>query len=393
MGRDRQERVARAALSRLAEPGDVALYEAVVRHGAAQVLDAVLGDDAAGSADVRLPARRLAGYRARLPGAGLARVLDEAHRCGARLVCPGDAEWPTQVDQLGGVTSARGAPLVPPLCLWVRGAGDARLALVRSVAVIGARAATAYGEHVAGELGADLADRGWTVVSGAAYGVDAAAHRGALSVAGTTVAVLACGPDVVYPRSHDSLLGRVAEEGLIVSELAPGTSVSRLRLLQRNRLVAALTRGTVVVEAAVRSGTATTAGYAAGLGRPVMAVPGPVTSATSVGCHELVRSGRAVLVTDASDVVDAVGRVGEDAEPPRRGEERPEDALSGIELRALDALPVRRPAGIAALARTAGLDLASLRSALGALVAAGLAESESGGYRLSAAMRNRPRRA
>jgi DNA processing protein len=402
-------RLARAALSRLAEPGDVALARAVRDRGPVEVFAAVQAGNVADlDADVAVDpdshqavvpggpgaalARRLAGYRARLADADPADLLLRAERCGIRLVCPGEPEWPTQLDQLGEAERGRRGPLVPPLCLWIRGEADLRLAALRSVAVIGARAASAYGEHVAAELAAGLTEGGWTVVSGAAYGVDGAAHRGALAVGGSTVAALACGVDVAYPRGHDALLGRIARTGAVFSELPPGAAVTRSRLLQRNRLVAALTRGTVVVEAALRSGTASTATTAIALGRPVMAVPGPVTAATSAGCHELVRDGRAVLVTDAADIVDVVGRLGADGAASRRGQERPEDAVTAVELRVLDALPVRRGVGVARLARTSGLDLSTVREALGGLLAAGLAEPDAGGYRVGVTLRGRRQR-
>ena len=153
----------------------------------------------------------------------------------------------------------------------------------RSVAIVGSRASTAYGEHVAGELGHQLAERGWTVVSGGAFGIDAAAHRGALAAEAPTVAVLACGVDRPYPAAHGALLHRIAETGLLVSEWPPGAAPHRHRFLVRNRLIAALTRGTVVVEAAARSGAQATARRARKLGRQVLVVPGPVTSAMSVG--------------------------------------------------------------------------------------------------------------
>ena len=395
-----EERLARAVLSRVAEPGDAALAWRVLEHGAAPVLRWLRGETqlaaVVGADDRRAApsARRLEGYRARLAGLDPRLELQRAERAGIRLVVPADAEWPGQLADLE--TSLRERlpgvqPLVPPMGLWVRGEEDLRLAVLRSVAVVGARSATAYGEHVASDLAAGLAARGWTVVSGAAYGVDAAAHRGALAAGGTTVAVLACGVDVPYPRGHDALVRRIGEQGIVVSELPPGSAVTRLRLLQRNRLVAALTRGTVVVEAALRSGTTTTARQARTLGRVVMAVPGPVTSSASVGCHRMLRDGEAVLVTGPEDVLEAVAPVGEALREPARGPERPEDLLDPVVVRVLDALPARRPVGTARLARTAGLDLATLRRGLGELLAAGLAESVDGGYRISSGLRRRGR--
>ena len=155
---------------------------------------------------------------------------------------------------------------------------------------------------------------GATVVSGAAIGIDGAAHRGALAVDGATVAVLACGVDRVYPAAHATLLERIAATGLVVSEYPPGSVPARHRFLVRNRLIAALGAGTVVVEAALRSGAQRTAADTEALGRLVMAVPGPVTSGPSAGCHQLIRDG-ALLVTSADDVLEAVGRLGVDLAP------------------------------------------------------------------------------
>jgi DNA processing protein len=355
---------ARVALSRLAEPGDAALGEEVARLGAAEVLGRVR--------DGTLGVRSTDGYRVRLDRLDVDADLTVAGRAAAGLVLPDRAGWPAQLDDLG---PAR------PLLLWVCGRDGLEAASGRSVAVVGARACTPYGEAVAGELAAGLGDRGWTVVSGGAFGVDAAAHRGALAVGGVTVAVLACGVDVAYPVAHTSLLAAVRGGGAVVTELPPGSHPTRTRFLERNRVIAALTRGTVVVEAAIRSGARNTAGHADRLSRVVMAVPGPVTSASSAGCHRMVREEGAVLVTCASDVVDAVGAMGDDASVELRGEERPHDGLDPVALRVLEALPIRRWAAPDAVGRTAGLDPPSVLRALGRLGAAGLATTKDGAWR------------
>ena len=355
---------ARVALSRLAEPGDAALGEQVAGLGAAEVLGRVR--------DGTLGLRSTGGYRTRLDRLDVDTDLSVAARAGARLVLPDRPGWPVQLDDLG---PAR------PLLLWARGRDDLAALAGRSVAVVGARACTPYGEAVAGDLAAGLGDRGWTVVSGGAFGVDAAAHRGALAVGGPTVAVLACGVDVAYPVAHTNLLAAVAGGGVVVSELPPGSHPTRTRFLERNRVIAALTRGTVVVEAAIRSGARNTAGHADRLSRVVMAVPGPVTSASSAGCHRLVREEGAVLVTCASDVVDAVGALGDDASVELRGEERPHDGLDPVTLRVLEALPIRRWAPPDAVGRTAGLDPPSVLRALGRLESAGLAVTKDGTWR------------
>lgn len=358
------ERQARLVLSWVAEPGDQPLGRAVAEAGAA----GVLADLRAGRA--ALGERRH--YRVRLDALRPAELVARLGGCGGRFLVPGDGEWPTQLSDLGDAV---------PLGLYVRGA-DLRLAAVRSVAVVGARAASEYGHHVATELGADLAGRGWTVVSGGAYGIDAAAHRGALVADGTTVAVLACGVDVSYPRGHTALLEQIARgTGVVVSELPPGCAPTRIRFLQRNRVIAALSRGTVVVEAAHRSGALNTAAHAEALGRFVMAVPGPVTSPMSAGSHRLLQGEPpARLVTGVDDVVELVGSIGDLAPPPPRTS-RVRDRLDSHTGRVLEAVPVRQPAATASIATTAGLAPAVVAGALQRLLLAGLVDRLPGGWR------------
>jgi DNA processing protein len=269
-----------------------------------------------------------------------------------------------------------------PLGLWVR--GPLRLdALSGPVAVVGSRSATTYGTDVAAELGAGLARAGSTVISGAAFGIDQAAHRGALAGSGPTVAVLACGIDRAYPAAHQRLLDHLAEYGAVVSELAPGCAPTRLRFLARNRLIAALSRGTVVVEAAVRSGALNTASWTSLLNRPLMAVPGPVTSAPSAGAHELIRSGAAALVTRAEDVLELTGQMGEHLAEPLRAPASARDGLPMRQRRTLEAVPLARPAGSDSIARTAGLGAAEVNTILVALAQRGLVEQLPTGWRLA----------
>lgn len=359
---------ARVALSRLAEPGDEQLGRFVADLGPEDVLARVR--------DGSLPATGMAHYQARLNRLDVDLDLQVAAGSGTRLLVPGDAEWPPQLADLGAAE---------PLLLWVGGLPDLAAMTRRSVALVGSRACSAYGQRVSGDLGVGLADRGWTVVSGGAYGIDAAAHRGALAVDGRTVAVLACGVDVSYPASHEQLLSLVRRSGAVVSELGPGSRPTRRRFLDRNRLIAALGRGTVVVEAAVRSGARNTAGHADRLSRPVMAVPGPVTSTASGGCHEMIRNEGALLVTDASDVIEVVGDLGTDSAPPRRGEARPEDELDLLTLRVLESLPLRRFATPDGVGAVAGLDGRSVLRGLALLASAGLAETRNGAWRRAAA--------
>ncbi|MEU6481591.1 DNA-processing protein DprA [Streptomyces sp. NPDC047017] len=286
--------------------------------------------------------KRWAGLCARAARADPGRDLDAAREAGMRFVCPGDAEWPAQLDDLG---DAR------PTGLWVRGRAGLRLWALRSVALVGARACTEYGAHMAATLAAGLAERGWVVVSGGAYGVDGAAHRGALASGGATVAVLACGLDRPYPSGHARLIDRIAAQGLVVGELPPGDHPTPGRFIVRNRVIAALTRGTVVVEAAYRSGSLVTARAAQRLGRHTMGVPGPATSARSAGVHELLRGG-AALVTDAAEVVELVGAIGELA-PRRSGPVLPRDLLEPAARQVLAALPARGAPSAAEIARGA----------------------------------------
>ncbi|NSC24159.1 DNA-protecting protein DprA [Streptomyces albus subsp. chlorinus] len=338
---DDSERLARAALSRIAEPGDALVGRWIATHGAGAVLEAVSGQGPPldGAGEQRWAGLRLRATRAR-PHDDLAAI----ERLGGRFVCPGDAEWPRQLDDLGPAK---------PVGLWARGEPSLRVWALRSVAVVGARACTEYGAHCAAVLGAGLAERGWAVVSGAAYGIDSAAHRGALAVRGPTIAILACGADVAYPPGNQELIRALGERGLIVAELPPGDHPTRSRFVLRNRVIAALTRGTVVVEAALRSGALVTARRALALGRHVMGMPGPVTSGLSQGVHELLR-GEAMVVTDVDEVIELVGSMGELA-PVRRGPAVPRDALSPGAARVLDAVPGRGACEPARIACSAGV--------------------------------------
>lgn len=307
-----KERFARAVLTCLAEPGDEVLAALLDAHRAVDIVTAVragrlpaagpAGRGAAGSRELAKLERAFQTWRNRLPGVLSTMDLAGFHRAGIRLVCPGDPEWPTQLDVLG---PAR------PYALWLRGEADLRYCCLRSVSIVGARAATAYGAHVGTELAAALAERGWTVVSGGAYGIDGRAHQGALAADGVTVAVLACGVDYAYPQGHQDLFAGIAAQGLLVSEWPPGRTPTRRRFLIRNRVIGALSRGTVVVEAGHRSGALNTARHARDAGRPVMAVPGPVMSDMSAGCHKIIREWGAVCVTGARDVIELLSPIGE----------------------------------------------------------------------------------
>ncbi len=386
--------LARAAWSRVVEPGDV-VAGAVI--GALGPVDALAWlRDAARSRGSSPPgaAWRAAGvprlddaarsrlatsvdrWSTRLDGLDPRRELRVLERLGGSVVVPESEDWPVGLADLGPAA---------PVCLWARGSADLSGALARSVAVVGARACTSYGEHVTAAMSAGLADAGWTVVSGGAYGIDAVAHRAALTVGGRTVAFLAGGVDRLYPAGNAHLLAAIQESGgALVSEVPPGSVPSKVRFLQRNRLIAAASRATVVVEAAWRSGALSTALHAAGLLRPVGAVPGPVTSAASAGCHRLLRDGCAVCVTDAAEALELVGAFGRDLAPNRRTPDRPGDGLDIDLRRMLDALPLRRPAPVESIARSAGLTVSEVRSGLGRLELADLAEQDGGRWRQKA---------
>ena len=374
---DEPDRMARAALGYLADPGDQLLGALLEHCSAAQVVAALVAgqhpltgrpQDAAALPGLDRALARWSARLSRLPPPGqLTRDMSTD-----RLVCPGDPEWPTQLAALGNAA---------PIGLWLQGQADLRFACLRSVSVVGSRSATSYGTHVATELGATLAERGCAVVSGGAYGIDAAAHRGALAGGGVTVAVLASGLRYGYPRGHTALFKSIAERGVLVSELPPEHRPTRPGFLIRNRVIAALSRGTVVVEAAVRSGALATAARALDLCRPLMAVPGPVTSAQSAGCHEILRNAGAVLVTDAADVLDLAFPVGEATSSPRRGPVLPRDGLDSVTRAVLEAVPSRGGTGPAAIAVAAGVGLDTVLQCLGSLAAAGFVHRSPQGWR------------
>lgn len=372
-----EERLARAALSRLSEPGDLGMTRLVHEFGGAAVRRRLLDERGLPGVFARIAAR--------LPSVDAEREFDRASRLGIRFVIPSDAEWPTQLDDLAGAEPLQERGGVP-IGLWVKGPVALDL-LAGSIAIVGSRAATTYGDRIAGDIGAIVARAGAPVVSGAAFGIDQAAHRGALTGGGPTVAVLACGVDRAYPKAAEALLAHLAEVGAVVSEAPLGCSPHRIRFLARNRLIAALTRGTVVVEAAARSGALNTANWADRLNRPVMGVPGPVTSAPSGGVHQLIRKGGATLVTNGQEVLEMVGAAGEHLLDESRGPVTPRDHLPVKEQQVLDAVPVSTPAPTDSIARVAGLARAEVQSALSRLHAAGLVEEGDDGWRLAALAR------
>lgn len=350
--------IARATLLRVSEPATAGLVRHVRSVGVGQTLADIAAGRRIGDVDI-------AALQHRLRSASGESDLAAAGAVGARLVAPGDDEWPRGLDDLSWADR-------DCLGLWVR--GPLRLADVceRAIGVVGTRVATDYGLAMTDRLAGELAEQGWTVVSGLAYGIDAAAHRAALAVGGTTVAVVACGVDRAYPSGNRPLFERIAAEGLVVSEHPPGAAPYRARFLVRNRIIAALSVGTLVVEMAVRSGARSTATHAANLNRHVMCVPGPVTSAVSAGCHQLLRERPdTVLVTRAAEVVEQCGHMGELA-ARERGPANVRDMLGPTIARVLEGVPVQRPATADSIATAVGVTVPVAEASLAALAAAGL---------------------
>ncbi len=394
LGVGHDERLARAIWSAISEPGDPVAGQLVAMVGPVEALRAV-GER---------PESCLHRFRARLnridvsafdgvPGNCADGSAAQKHPGGQRLICPDDDEWPAGVNDLA----------VPPICLWARGPLPLAQAAQRSVAVVGARAATAYGNRLASEIAAGLAERGFTVISGAALGIDGAAHRGALAMGGQTIAVLAGGLDRPYPGAHAGLIEHISQVGALVSEVPSGSPPLRNRFLQRNRLIATMSQGTVVIEAGLRSGARNTAATAALHHRVVAALPGPVTSPESAGCHEMIRSGQAILVTDAAEVADAVGQIGRDLAPSRRHSAMADSSpqppfatfaltrsemssasdrsdLTDADRRLWEVLASRRARAVNELAGQLGRDEAATSAGLGRLELSGLARRTPQGW-------------
>ncbi|MBT2595677.1 DNA-processing protein DprA [Arthrobacter sp. ISL-72] len=386
------ERLARAALSRLLEPQDAVGLALVRAAGAVDALriatgrlasgpelerdvTALLADNGTGSwPGMNASLKR---WAPRIPDLAPERDLATMHRLGGRLIIPSDALWPGQLADLD---------LHEPLCLWWRGMEHPLPAAAKSVALVGSRDSTSYGASVTGDLAYWLAQRGFTIVSGGAYGIDAHAHRAALAGAGETmptIAVMAGGVDRFYPSGNEDLLRTVANQGAVLAEVPPGSAPTRYRFLQRNRLIAALSSVTVVVEARWRSGALNTAHHAETLGRAVGAVPGSVHSANSAGCHRLIREGGAVCVTDAGEVAELASPSGQSMAEPAPDQRADHDGLTLEDLILLDALPLRSTSSVEKLTTVAGLSAESVRAGLGRLGLLGLAESERGGWKRS----------
>lgn len=383
------ERLARVTWSLIAEPtdaaallirerlGPVAALELAREATPAEALEALgtgvpldlpesPGTRSRGSDRSRLE-QALERWRARLRAVDVDAVRQNASRGGMRVIIPGDDHWPVMLDDLGP-----GAPH----CLWATGPVPLRDLVEEpsSIALVGSRASTAYGEDCAAGFAAALASRGATIVSGGAYGIDAAAHRGALAATeGATIAVMAGGLDRLYPRGNARLLEAIRERCLLVTEAPPGTSPTRWRFLARNRLIAALSAATIVVEASWRSGALNTARHADDLSRPVGAVPGPVGSAASAGCHRLIRERGAVLVTDAAEILELVRGQGAAEETGHQLAREDElDLLSPADRRVLEAIPPRSAISLDALALESASSPDAVQAALARMELLGL---------------------
>ena len=292
------ERTARIALAVLVAADDPATGRVVGRVGAVEAIRLL-------TADGQVPSmNRTAAALWRkhvVPDASpeiVRTVLRTTETLGYRTLIPGDDGFPASLHDLGDRM---------PYVLWVKGAESLLAGHLRDrFTITGARASTSYGTHVAQMLASDLASEEKVLVSGGAYGIDAAVHTATLASGGHTVAVLAGGLDRPHPAGHRELLERIGDLGLLVSELPPGAMPTRTRFLARARIEAALSSSTTIVEAASRSGALPAAQWAHELGRPVAAVPGPVTSVTSMGTHRLLQMGVASLVTDAADLMHLV---------------------------------------------------------------------------------------
>ena len=362
------DRAARLALSSVVDGGDLVITEAVDKRGApaawAQLVEGGFGAPLAQRAavfDSDVAARR-------------------ATIAAARFVVPDDDEWPEALGDLRHCPAVQRRGGVP-FGLWLRGPARLPDLVNQSVAIVGSRAATSYGTGVATDLAAELAERGVTVVSGGAYGIDAAAHRGALAVGGPTLCVVANGVDMTYPPGNARLFDALAKDHLLVSELPPGAHPTRMRFLARNRLIAALSRGTVVVEAALRSGARNTASWTVECSRHLMAVPGSIHSTMSAAPHLMIRNGQATLVTSAAEVLELISEFGQHTVTVPHGASRPTDELDGARMAVFEAVPARRRASVGAIAMTAGVSVPECLGHLGGLEVAGLVDGTAVGWR------------
>lgn len=363
-----EEVLARVAWNRLAEPGDGVAGVLLEQLGAWRALEMLVESPnpawvraafAEGGVEIhpKTAAAAVDRWWPRLDREAVQSDIERGAEAGLSVLLPGDPLWPEPFADLGAHA---------PLLLWTH--GNQGLLGATGLAVVGARAASGYGTHVTADLVDGISARGIAVVSGAAYGIDAVAHRAALAAGGATIAVLAGGVDRPYPEGNRALITRIAAEGLVCSEMIPGSAPTRWRFLQRNRLIAALAAATLVTEAGMRSGTLNTAGHAAELGRPLGAVPGPITSVTSAGCHRLIREYGAALITGVGDACELLGAAFDELDPlvaggVGAGSSRP----PALHRRLLDAIPLRGSRSFEDIVRAAGTNSEEARGGLAEL--------------------------
>ena len=337
-----EENFARSAWSVICEPGDGFAGFLISRMGAPAALEAEIqavtskelksklfahGADSAEldafGAFEKLHAEARERWRPRLNLERIRTALFKINKVGGFVMTPADPDWPKQLEDL-----ARHAPFA----LWVRGSREALRQLDRSISIVGSRGATSYGEFATDAMVSALVPKGFSIVSGGAYGIDGIAHRSTLALRGNTVAVMAGGLDKFYPSGNNDLLMRITQTGAVISEVPPGTIPSKWRFLQRNRLISALGQATLVVEANWRSGALNTVKHSEQLERPIYAVPGPITSPKSAGTNKLISENRAQLVIDGNDLLEQLG------ENVRVTSQVELDGLGAIEKRVLDAI-------------------------------------------------------
>lgn len=374
---------ARAVWSLITEPGDSFAAALISTLGAREVLSSEINRisskkyvekiKTAGFSDEsgerfknldRLLVEARERWQPRLKLTNVEKMLSVARQSRAKLFTPSNSLWPEQLEDL---------KLAVPHCLWLRGELSVMSSSYQSLAVVGSRMATSYGEWVTTEIVSAAAAEQLSIISGGAYGIDAIAHRSALAMEIPTVAIMAGGVDRLYPSGNSELLGRVIKHGLVISEQAPGSNPTKWRFLQRNRLIAALGSATIVVEAGKRSGAINTAHHAVELHRPLGVVPGPINSPASAGCHNLIRENQSSILVSAQDAVHlATGRW-----EPELFEELP---MGPLETRALDAMG-RSQIAEPEIATKAGLTTRELITALGRLQLLGLVAQGERGWR------------
>ena len=278
---------ARAILFSCIEPGHFFWSAEIAAHGPLKVLESILS--------ASYPAEKTKAIITSIRVAEVGQILYEIEKAGAQFLTPEHEHWPIGVNQL----------VNPPIGLIVK--GDSTCLITDSLAIVGSRKPTNYGANIASEFARGFSDLGWTIISGGAYGIDSYAHRATLQANGATIAVLATGIEVAYPKSNQKLFNEMSAHGALISELMPYESAMPSRFLVRNRLIASIAKATLVVEAAYKSGSLRTAHDAAELLRPVMAIPGPINSAMSQGCHRLISERAAELITSVADAVEFIG--------------------------------------------------------------------------------------